>query len=51
MAGAQREFEPLSIDAFRAFVETRPDEEHWELIGGVAMMMAPATRLPTESYS
>ncbi|MEA2929768.1 MAG: hypothetical protein QOG38_2196 [Hyphomicrobiales bacterium] len=45
MAGApQREFEPLSIDAFRAFVETRPDEEHWELIGGVAMMMAPATR-------
>jgi Uma2 family endonuclease len=45
MAGApQREFEPLSIEAFRAFVETRPDEEHWELIGGVAMMMAPATR-------
>jgi Uma2 family endonuclease len=45
MAGApQREFEPLSIDAFRAFVETRPNEEHWELIGGVAMMMAPATR-------
>lgn len=45
MAGAaQREFEPLSIDAFRAFVETRPDEEHWELIGGVAKMMAPATR-------
>jgi Uma2 family endonuclease len=44
MAGAQqREFEPLSIEAFRAFVETRPDEEHWELIGGVAMMMAPAT--------
>jgi Uma2 family endonuclease len=45
MAGApQREFEPLSIEAFRAFIETRPDEEHWELIGGVAMMMAPATR-------
>lgn len=44
MAGApQRKFEPLSIEAFRAFVETRPDEEHWELIGGAAMMMAPAT--------
>jgi Uma2 family endonuclease len=35
---------PLSIEAFRAWVEQRPDEEHWELIGGVAMMMAPATR-------
>jgi Uma2 family endonuclease len=34
---------PLSIETFRAWVESRPDEEHWELIGGVAMMMAPAT--------
>lgn len=29
---------------FRAFVATRPDEEHWELIGGVAMMMNPPTK-------
>ena len=41
MAGAVAE--PLSIDAFRAWLESRPDEEHWELIGGVIMMMAPAT--------
>jgi Uma2 family endonuclease len=45
MAGVQqRKPEPLSIDAFRAFVATRPDEEHWELIAGAAVMMAPATR-------
>lgn len=35
---------PLSIETFRAWLESRPDEEHWELIGGVIMMMAPATR-------
>jgi Uma2 family endonuclease len=34
---------PLSIETFRAWLESRPDEEHWELIGGVIMMMAPAT--------
>jgi Uma2 family endonuclease len=41
MAGAIAE--PLSIETFRAWLESRPDEEHWELIGGVIMMMAPAT--------
>ena len=35
---------PLSIQAFRSWVESRPDGEHWELIAGVPMMMAPATR-------
>jgi len=35
--------EPMSIAEFRAWVETRPDEEHWELIAGVPTMMAPAT--------
>jgi len=35
--------EPLSIAAFRAWLDSRPDEEHWELIAGVPMMMAPAT--------
>jgi Uma2 family endonuclease len=44
MAGAARRITPaLSIEAFRAFVEGRPNEEHWELIDGVPMMMAPAT--------
>jgi Uma2 family endonuclease len=35
---------PLSIEAFRSWVESRPDREHWELIAGVPMMMAPPTR-------
>jgi len=35
---------PLSIEAFRTWVESRPDKERWELIAGVPMMMAPATR-------
>lgn len=35
---------PLSIETFRAWLESRPDEEHWELIGGAIMMMAPATK-------
>jgi Uma2 family endonuclease len=49
-AGSRREngmagtIAPLSIDTFRAWLESRPGEEHWELIGGVAVMMAPATR-------
>ena len=36
--------EPLSIAAFRAWLESRPDEEHWELIAGIPTMMAPATK-------
>lgn len=35
---------PLSIETFRSWLESRPDNEHWELIGGVIMMMAPATK-------
>lgn len=35
---------PLSIETFRAWLGSRPDEEHWELIAGVPMMMAPATQ-------
>ena len=34
---------PLSIEAFRSWLESRPDGEHWELIAGVPMMMAPPT--------
>jgi hypothetical protein len=33
----------MSVELFRSFVEGRPDEEHWELIDGVAMMVTPAT--------
>jgi Uma2 family endonuclease len=33
----------LSVAVFRQFVEGRPDEEHWELIDGIAMMMTPPT--------
>jgi Uma2 family endonuclease len=34
----------LSIDAFRAFIASRPDEERWELIDGAAVMTAPPTK-------
>src|ERR1700693_1956187 len=33
----------MEVDEFMAFLETRPEEEHWELIEGVAVMMAPAS--------
>jgi Uma2 family endonuclease len=36
--------EPLSIAAFRGWRDSRPDEEHWELIAGVPRLKAPATR-------
>jgi Uma2 family endonuclease len=39
----ERKPQRMSLALFRAFVEGRPDEEHWELIDGVAMMMAPPT--------
>jgi Uma2 family endonuclease len=41
---AQRKPSSLSIDAFRAWTETRPDEERWELIEGVPVMMTPPTK-------
>src|SRR6266852_4747629 len=44
MAGvAQRNPPRLSVELFRGFLEGRPDEERWELIDGVAVMMAPPT--------
>jgi Uma2 family endonuclease len=33
----------MDLDEFMEFLETRPNGEHWELIEGVAVMMAPAT--------
>ncbi len=31
----------MDVDEFMAFLETRPDGERWELVEGVAVMMAP----------
>src|SRR5882757_4997457 len=33
----------MDVDEFMAFLEPRPDNEHWDLIEGVAVMKAPAT--------
>jgi Uma2 family endonuclease len=33
----------MDVDEFMAFLETRPHGEHWDLIEGVAVMMAPAS--------
>ncbi len=33
----------MDVDQFMAFMETRPKGEHWDLIDGVAVMMAPAS--------
>ena len=44
MSGApQRERQRMSIESFRAFCSMRPDEEQWQLIDGVAIMMTPPT--------
>jgi Uma2 family endonuclease len=45
MVGAMRQHTPvLTVASFRAWLRSRPDEEHWELIEGVPMMMAPPNR-------
>jgi Uma2 family endonuclease len=31
----------MDVDEFMAFLETRPNEERWELVEGVAVMQAP----------
>ena len=33
----------MTVDEFLLFLESRPDEDHWDLIDGVAVMMAPPT--------
>ena len=33
----------MDVDEFMAFLEFRPGKEHWELIEGVAVLMAPAS--------
>jgi Uma2 family endonuclease len=43
MVGVQRA--PIfSVNSFRAWLESRPEEEHWELIGGIPLMMTPPNR-------
>jgi Uma2 family endonuclease len=45
MVGALHQNAPmLSVASFRAWLASRPDEEHWELIEGVPMMTAPPSR-------
>src|SRR6266545_7517068 len=45
MVGALRQNVPiLSVASFRTWLASRPDEEHWELIEGVPMMMTPLNR-------
>jgi Uma2 family endonuclease len=45
MVGAsQQKYAALSVEAFRNWVVSRPDEERWELVDGTPMMMAPPTR-------
>ncbi len=34
----------LSVASFRAWLTSRPDEEHWELIEGVPVLMPPRER-------
>jgi Uma2 family endonuclease len=44
MSGAAHREEPrMSLTAYRAFYATRPDEEQWQLIDGVAVKMTPPT--------
>ncbi|HEX8662402.1 MAG TPA: Uma2 family endonuclease [Beijerinckiaceae bacterium] len=44
MTGAAVRKPPLwTVDFFRSWVESRPDEERWELIDGVAVLMTPPT--------
>jgi hypothetical protein len=40
MVGAMRQHTPvLTVASFRAWLGSRPDEEHWELIEGIPMMI------------
>jgi len=40
-----REDGKFSVEEFFALMESRPEEERWQLIDGVAMMMPPPTRV------
>lgn len=34
---------PMTVDEYQSFIETRPKEERWQLIEGVAVLMTPPT--------
>jgi Uma2 family endonuclease len=34
----------FTVEEYLAFIESRPEEERWQLIDGIAMMMPPPTR-------
>ncbi len=45
MVGAVGQHAPIfSVASFRTWLASRPDEEHWELIGGVPVIMTPPNR-------
>jgi Uma2 family endonuclease len=44
MAHAAQQRVSLSIEAFRAWTESRSDEQHWELIDGVPTLRQPLTK-------
>src|SRR5215468_5568586 len=39
-----RDYPRLSVELFRGFLAGRPEEERWELIDGLPVMMAPPTK-------
>ena len=41
---AVRSQEKIDLDEYLGFIEKRPKDERWQLVNGVAFMMAPATR-------
>lgn len=43
MALAVRRDDRMSVAEYRVWVEAKPDEEHWELLDGVPVLMAPAS--------
>ena len=45
MVDAKRQNAPiLTVASFRSWLTSRPDEEHWELIEGLPVMMTPPNR-------
>ena len=42
---AVRQDGKFSVEEYFALIESRPEEERWQLIDGVAMMMPPPTRV------
>ena len=43
VSSERRRHQRMSVELFRAFYASRPDEEQWQLIDGRAVMMTPPT--------